>query len=213
MAVATWILALSAAACGSTASNQGAGQTGATNKCPPGEAAPPSTPSPGNASFVLTNTATTDRYVVTKGYDCDAFAIDMLLLSIPFSCGCECAPVVVTAMDLVALKPGESTTIAWDETKVVPYVGSNTCPADEGCAPIQDGVKQAVPAGTYTASFLVTDKAPTGAIVREDGTLIVSADLNTKETPAGLCPGIGSPLQKTFTIPPSFDTTVDIVLE
>ncbi|HEY8079538.1 MAG TPA: hypothetical protein VIF62_35655 [Labilithrix sp.] len=221
---ATCIVALVVAttwACGSSGS-AASGDGGADGAaCPAPDPVPASSPSPGKARFVITNHTTTTRWVAHDSGACDAFAIDGVALHAAFVCGCECASVADDVLTFVPLEPGASTTLEWNETRVVTYTSGwtpNLCPTDE-CMPTPAAVAQAVASGTYTATFLVADAAmfqALGGALTDAGT-----DAGTPATvpehidrlkQQGLCPMVPT-VQKTFTVPATFDVEVDISLD
>jgi hypothetical protein len=137
----------------------------------PSDPAPPTLASAGTVTFVVTNSSAADRYVVTQGQGCDAFAIGGQSLSLPFQCGCECA-VPQTGFTLTTVAAGQTVTLTWDGRHVVAYTTqvecgpSGTAPppyVPPRCAMVTGGSAQPVPAGPLAVSIAYATQVPTSA--------------------------------------------------
>jgi hypothetical protein len=198
------------------AGGDGGNRFDASQSCPAPEPAPPASSSPGTVTFVLTNSASVDRFVVTKGQamwgpPCVPFGIDTFSLSSSFSCGCEC-PAPSSTFTLTRVKPGAAVTFPWDGTHVVSYIASYTECAPSFCAGNAADVTQAAAPGEHTAKFIVTNDPPP------------PADYNCHDNNDGTygCRGAGaqactpdfpsSPLEQKFTLPASGNGTVAVAI-
>jgi hypothetical protein len=181
---------------GMVAGGGGGGGGGGGQACPPRPPAPNDIPSNAYVTFQLTNDSLAERFILTQSIGCDPFRVDGVPHTLGFNCGCQCSP-PEEVMTFLRLAPGESATLGWDARQLVT---AQVCVwgAGWGCAPGQTtmitvGALQPVASGSYTASFLVLDTAPTSCGQPVDGAYTCTVKPSTPEGPvAALCDLPGS---------------------
>ncbi|MEZ4311648.1 MAG: hypothetical protein R3F14_26750 [Polyangiaceae bacterium] len=155
---------------GGTSGSGGAGGTGGSGgaaECtpPPSEIA-----SVQKVKVTLTNTASSDRFLVTDCHDCDVLLVEQkteidytplpLRISAADACGCECPnPGDPYAAGFRRIAPGESFEAVWDARAL------STCTASIDCgegftAKVKSGALQPVDAGEYRVSFGFVETLP-----------------------------------------------------
>jgi hypothetical protein len=179
----------------------------------------PDQPSPATVNFVFTNTSAQDRYVVTDGRYCKAFVIgDFILSTQPWQEQCEGPPPYVS-VTFSRIPAGGSLTVSWDARQAVAYATNVDCsPWGRPCAPTQMASLQAVPSGSYVATFGIAtppdagSPSCTGTLDRvycgtgQEGGW--GAFLN--QCPADAFGGGASSIMQPFTVPASGTVTVPI---
>jgi hypothetical protein len=213
-----------------TGNDSPAGDTGAIEAggdsgqpCPSDPAPPPTVASVGAVTFVVTNASTADRYVVTQGQGCDAFVIGGEQLSLPFQCGCECAP-PQPSFTMTTVAAGQSVKLTWDGRHLVTYTTHMTCcpngsPASCNfpvtCATSTGGSAQPVPAGPLVVSIAYATQVPTNAfpVSCTPTTGAFQCRVMSGPGPSQQC-GVGAPggglAMQTFTLPASGGVTVPV---
>jgi hypothetical protein len=188
-------------------------------ECPPDDPIPPSEASTSTVSFVLTNTSSSDRWVLTQSTDCETFSIDGVVTSLAPWSGCGTTYPDERVL-FQRLAPGASTSLVWDGRGLVLYTTYRSCgPSFAVCYGASNGAAQPLSPGQYAAEFLVSSGLQTGSGTPciADGS---SGDVSC--TIASRGPG-GSPqhggqctwsdtslLRQSFTLPPSGTVTVNV---
>jgi hypothetical protein len=191
------------------------------------DAMPPSDiPSRQTVRFMIQNTSPDDRYVVTGGYYCDAFAISpvggsALQENVGFQCLCECPnPGGPTATHYHHLRSGDGLTLTWDARVLVTYTEPYDCAAHgfPGLPPAMQllGVHQPMGPGSYSVTIPIAATLPAGcmAIAGTD-----DYDCNATIDPMGappqaiqlVCP-YSAAQTANFDLPPMGDVAVGVPL-
>lgn len=122
-------------------------------------------------SILVTNQASSDRYLVTGGWYCDSFEIrtssGALARNVGFQCICECPnPGSAAPNALRKLAPGESFTLTWDASMLATCSKAVDCSAEgwPNLPPATEviGGSQPAPAGDYTAVAAALTALPSG---------------------------------------------------
>jgi hypothetical protein len=189
-------------------------------ECPPNDPAPTTVASTTTVSFVLTNTSSSDRWVLTQSTDCERFSIDGLVTALPPQSGCGTTSYPDEVVLFRTLAPGDSTTFDWDGRALVLYTTYQDCgPPFPACFATSNGAAQPVAASQYAAEFLVSSGLQTGS-----GTACTQAgpggDVNCQLSSRGPGPfpqhggqctwSNASLLRQAFTLPASGTATVNV---
>jgi hypothetical protein len=184
------------------------------SSCPSDPPPPPTEPSVGTVTFVVTNASTADRYVVTQGQLCDPFTIAGEQTSVPFSCMCECA-VPQPSFTLTSVSAGQTITLTWDGRHLVPYTTHFDCGAygyPGVCSPIARGSPQPVPPGPLSVSIAYATQVTPDSASRCGATTGGFMCTSTSDPQCGM--GGGDPsiqfVTQSFTLPASGGVTVQV---
>ncbi|HLK40758.1 MAG TPA: hypothetical protein VKU41_28590 [Polyangiaceae bacterium] len=127
-------------------------------------------PSRQTVRLVVTNQTTTDRFLVDRGWECDAFRIaspggSPLPLQLTTQCPCECpSPGPAGPSSVERLSPGASFTLTWDARSISTCAETVDCAAQgwpntpPGSALVASAAP--VPAGTYVATVVAFKALP-----------------------------------------------------
>jgi hypothetical protein len=183
--------------------------------------APPDVASRSTVTFTITNDAAADRWVMTSGHLCDAYAIDALPISLGFSCGCEC-PRPRSSARFQRLKPGTSVKLTWGARRLVTYEDSRDCSQwgpQMKCATVTMATGTPVDAGDHVVTVGYTASTPTAQNepCRSLGDDMLECDVSGMALPppvAAMCaPGGDSALQtvkQSFHLPAAGDVVVGV---
>jgi hypothetical protein len=124
---------------------------------------PPTIATTGVYHFVITNTAASDRFVVTHGIHCAPFDVLGARTALSDPEACE-GPGPYEEMILTPVAPGSSITIDWDGRGLAIYEQRFDCATvgwpGLGCGAVEQGALQPVTPGVHTITFLVADATP-----------------------------------------------------
>jgi hypothetical protein len=181
----------------------------------------PDQPSMATVNFVLTNTSSEDRYVVTSGQYCKAIQIgDFILSTQSWQEQCE-GPMPYVTVTFTRVAAGASLTVPWDARQAVAYATNVDCSWTNGspCQSTQMASLQPVSSGSYVATLGIATRpgggsgSCTGSLDRLDcstGQPGAWGGAFLRACPADALGGTVASIAQPFTLPTAGTVTVPI---